>query len=60
LTDEQIEAALVAYKQSHQNEAPAKDDLQAVAKKLGIDTTGMSNDQIKSAITEKGKMVDKK
>jgi hypothetical protein len=60
MTDEQMEAALTAYKLSHQSQEAKPLDIQAIAKKMSIDTTGMSNDQIKSAISEKGKVTEVK
>jgi hypothetical protein len=45
---------MIAYKQSHQYQGSNPEDLQVFAKKLGIDTTGKTNEQVKSAIKEKG------
>jgi hypothetical protein len=59
MSDEQIEAALVAYKLSHQENANTTKDLQAIAKKMGMDTKGMSDEQIMAAISEKGKTLEK-
>jgi hypothetical protein len=57
MSDEQIEATLVAYKQSHQeNTKPdgltPHDHLIAVAAEVGINTAGMTDAQIESALVD--------
>jgi uncharacterized protein (DUF433 family) len=56
MSDEQIQAALVAYKQSQQENAkteglPSHNELSAIAAKLGIKTDGMTDKQIEAALT---------
>lgn len=55
MTDEQIEAALAAHKQSHQENTkpdglPPHDHLVAIAAELGINTDGMTDEQIEAAL----------
>lgn len=55
MSDEQIEAALTAYKRSHQENTkpdglPSQEELAAIAAKLGINIEGMTDEQIEAAL----------